>query len=76
MKLRSGKILHKMNINAKEFIPAFMIKEGKKHAKEAKTEVKKTAEANIYVTYLNKESGQHVHLMATTRNIPKHLIRC
>ena len=45
--------------------------------KKLKTvEAKKTAEANIYVTYLNKESGRHVHLMATTRNIPKHLIRC
>ena len=64
MRLRSGKITHKFNINAKEFVP--FVNEVKK---EETTPVKRFEE---YV-YLNTLTGQLVYMMATSKNLPKYL---
>ena len=50
MKLRNGKITHRFNVNAKEFIPS--LKE---------------------YLYLNKNTGQLIYIMATTKNLPSYL---
>ena len=118
MRLRNGKIIHKFNINAKEFVlkekEVEEVKESKKHAKKhakrrgkiklthrfninAKEfrpcnvkDVKPAAEEKpavdvpvrfeekVYLNteekvYLNTITGQLIHMMATSKNLPKHL---
>ena len=66
MRLRNGKVTHRFNINAKEFVPSFLVK--KIEVKEKKP-VKRFEEQ----LYLNNITGQLIYMMATTKNLPKYL---
>ena len=89
MRLRSGKIIFKFNVKAKEFIPFARsklkadsrefkpLKNKEFRAKIVKDVIKETVNEvdPCFITYLNKETGQYVHLMATVKNIPKNLVK-
>jgi hypothetical protein len=82
MKLRSGKILHKFNVHAKEFTPKFNV-----HAKEFSPKVNEftpkvidiTPKVNVHAKeftpaetlYLNTQSGQHIYILANIKNMEK-----
>ena len=62
MRLRSGKIIYRLNVHAKEFVPKVEL-----NAKEFVLEVPKEQ------AYKNTMTGQIVYLMATAVNVPKYL---
>ncbi len=72
MKLRSGKILHKFNVHAKEFTPKFNV-----YAKEF------TPKVNLYTKEitptetlcLNTQSGQRIYILANVKNMEKKVIQ-
>ena len=68
LRLRSGKITHRFNVNAKEFVP--FVNEVKK---EETTPVKRFEERFEEYVYLNTLTGQLVYMMATSKNLPNYL---
>lgn len=64
MRLRSGKIIYRLNVHAKEFVPKVELNV---NAKEFVLEVPKEQ------AYKNTITGQIVYLMATAVNVPKYL---
>lgn len=69
MRLRSGKITHRFNIKAKEFVPSFLEVEKVNEIKITEPEPKRLEEQ----VYLNTLTGQLIYMMATTKNLPKYL---
>ena len=70
MRLRNGKIIYRLNVNAKEFVPK--VKKFNVNAKEfSPEEVPK--EVPKEQAYKNTITGQIVYLMTTAVNAPKYL---
>jgi hypothetical protein len=75
MRLRNGKIIYRLNVNAKEFVPK--VKKFNVNAKEFSPEEVPKEQVPTEVpkeqAYKNTITGQIVYLMATAVNAPKYL---